>query len=135
MAAVANDENGDQKSTDDACANAGPAKNVDQYEPIGEIETLEAVKDSKSKLTDLEVYYCTELDAKKNITNAVIVMYDIFGWNGKNRNVFELSDKLFTAGKGAYYVLMADHFRKHPYPFGKEVTKEGLDQWKPVYGK
>ena len=120
-------------SKSDACVDAGPARKADKYKPKGIIKTLKAIKDSQSKLTDLEVYYSAEIDTKKNIKNAVIILYDIFGWNEKNKNVFEFSDRLFNDGDGKYYVMMPDHYRSNPWPVTKEINMEEIMKWKEQY--
>lgn len=124
------DNKQEENKSNDACVNAGPAKKSNIYKPKGRISTLKAIKDSKSKLCDVEVYYSSDIDSKKNIKNVVIILYDIFGWNEKNKNVFEFTDKLFESGDGKYYVIMPDFYRKNPWPVNKDIVMEEIMKWK-----
>eukprot|EP01083_Nonionella_stella_P050443 134171_1 len=79
------------------CKAAGPPK-----------ESTYIPKGIATKLGDLQIY---EIGNGKK---AIILMYDIFGWNEVNKNVFNFADQL--AVTGGFTVIMPDFYRGEPWP-------------------
>mmetsp|Transcript_3509 Transcript_3509/g.6137 ORF Transcript_3509/g.6137 Transcript_3509/m.6137 type:complete len:252 (-) Transcript_3509:75-830(-) len=91
------------------CKNAGAPK-PSTYSPKGKF----------LKLGDLSVY---QIGSGKKV---VILIYDIFGWNDVNKNVFEFADDL--SGLGACTVLMPDFYRGEAWPIDQFPPSSDLQQ-------
>ena len=101
------------------CKAAGKPK-LSQYKPKGKT----------TKLGDLEIY---EIGVGKR---AIILLYDIFGWNSVSKNVFEFADLL---AKNGFRVIMPDHFRGEPcniadFPPTSDLQKQAFASWKAGIG-
>ena len=98
-----------------ACSAAGPPKKA-SYKPKGKFLNL----------GDLQLY---QIGAGKKV---IIMLYDIFGWNEVNKNVFAFADDL--AGFGAFTVVMPDVFRGEPWPVAdfppeSPLQKKAFNAW------
>ena len=98
-----------------ACSAAGPPK-VASYKPKGKF----------LQLGDLPFY---QIGSGKKV---IILLYDIFGWNEVNKNVFAFADDL--AGFGAFTVVMPDFYRGEPWPLSEfppqnELQKKAFQSW------
>ena len=91
------------------CKDAGPPKKSNYTE-----------KGKRSKLGDLPIY---EVGTGKK---AIIFIYDIFGWNEINKNVFTFADDL--AGRGAFTVIMPDFYRGEAWPVTQFPPQSDLQQ-------
>eukprot|EP01084_Bolivina_argentea_P162809 283289_1 len=123
-------DNVDDDSKSVPCPSTDPCVDTKLYKPLGVTKTLQAIKGSKSSLSDIEVYYSSEFNSSQNIKNAIIILYDIFGWNSKNKNVFEVTDRIASQGNNKWIVLMPDFFRGNPWPVNKEIKMDELMKWK-----
>lgn len=92
-----------------ACNAAGPPKKA-SYKPKGKF----------LELGDLPIY---QIGSGKKV---IILLYDIFGWNEVNKNVFAMADDL--AGFGAFTVVMPDFYRGEPWPVGEFPPQSPLQQ-------
>ena len=112
---------------DDNCNNSGSVKKVKQYKMMGKMEILKANMNSKSKLKDLPTYF-----VGKKSKNCVIVCYDIFGFNERNKNVFEFCDMISSKSNDNYFVMMPDYFRENGWKLdemGPKRDKDKFQKW------
>eukprot|EP01084_Bolivina_argentea_P139883 246024_1 len=91
------------------CKNAGPPK-LSTYK----------IQGKKSKIGDLPIY---EVGTHKK---CIIFVYDIFGWNEVNKNVFAFADRL--AKEGGLTVIMPDFYRGEEWPVTQFPRKSDLQQ-------
>jgi len=101
---------------DPACCEAGVPK-PSNYNPKGQIINL----------GDLPLY---QVGTGKK---AIILCYDIFGWNEISKNVYTVADDI--AGLTGYTVVMPDFYRGDPWPIGNfpptsELEKRAFSAWK-----
>ena len=94
---------------DAACCEAGKPK-PSKYNPKGKVVYL----------GDLPLY---QVGAGKK---AIILCYDIFGWNETSKNVYTIADDL--AGLPGYTVVMPEFFRGDPWPLAHFPPTSDLDQ-------
>ena len=79
-----------------------------------------------SKLSDLPIY---EIGTGKR---AIIFIYDIFGWNEVNKNVFQFADEM--AKQGGFTVIMPDFYRSEAWPISEfppesDLQKKAFQAW------
>lgn len=98
-----------QTQPTEACKAAGKPKKS-TYKPKGKIIKLD---------DDLSVY---EIGVGKK---AIILLYDIFGWNEISKNVFEMADNF---AKNGFFVLMPDFFRGEAWPIAEFPPQSDLQQ-------
>lgn len=98
--------------TSKACGAAGPAIPA-EYKEEGSYQTL------RSRNGELKCYVVGSV--KPPSVNAIVLMYDIFGWNECNRNVFRVADRLAAEG---FLVLMPDFYRGKPWPLKDMPPKD-----------
>lgn len=100
---------------------------------VGKGKTIELTyKDKSIKNLDLYIIGSTDESKNNNVSKneqkiAIIVVYDIFGWqencsdiSRKNGNPFEFCDMISNAFGDRYVVVMANHFRGKPWAIDSE---------------
>ena len=85
---------------DKACNDGGSPIKDDEYKMSGKIIDINGVNS----------YYFKNGKTKK----IFIFLYDIFGWNKTNKNVYRFCDLL--AKKNGFSVIMPDFYRGDPWP-------------------
>ncbi|GAB5356786.1 hypothetical protein AAMO2058_000318800 [Amorphochlora amoebiformis] len=100
-----------------ACCGAGPPVEAD-YKERGTYEKLRA------RNSEFRAYISGSVKPSKRV-NCIILVYDIFGWNKKNRNVFKVADYLADNG---FFVVMPDFYRGEPWSLDRFPPKEAKDK-------